>query len=159
MRYLGPFLALVLVVAVALGISAGGLVPAEQRPVPTVSSEETIVITFDESDRAAANAASPTTVPPPAGASGASSPPSPGGSTTSVVPPTTTAEAPSEQTETQTAPDDEATAVTYTVQEGDTPADIADQVGVSVAELMAANGIEDPTELQIGTALVVPASE
>lgn len=49
-----------------------------------------------------------------------------------------------------------AVAQTYVVQEGDTLAVIAQQFGVSVAALQAANGIDDPDEIIIGTSLVIP---
>lgn len=45
---------------------------------------------------------------------------------------------------------------TYTVQSGDTLAVIAQQFGVSVAAIQAANGIEDPNEIVIGDVLVIP---
>jgi cell division septation protein DedD len=45
---------------------------------------------------------------------------------------------------------------TYVVQEGDTLALIAQQFGVSVAALQAANGIDDPDEIIIGATLVIP---
>ncbi|HEX2765617.1 MAG TPA: LysM domain-containing protein [Candidatus Limnocylindria bacterium] len=45
---------------------------------------------------------------------------------------------------------------TYVVQEGDTLAAIAQQFGVSVAALQAANDIEDPNEIIIGDVLVIP---
>ena len=47
-------------------------------------------------------------------------------------------------------------AQTYVVQEGDTLAAIAQQFGTSVAALQAANGIDDPDEIVIGTTLVIP---
>ncbi len=45
---------------------------------------------------------------------------------------------------------------TYTVQAGDTPYDIAQRFGVSVEELMEANGITDPASLSVGQKLVIP---
>jgi len=47
---------------------------------------------------------------------------------------------------------------TYTVQPGDSLSSIADQFGVTVEELMAANGIDDPTQLVEGEVLVIPAA-
>ena len=47
---------------------------------------------------------------------------------------------------------------TYTVQAGDTLGGIAAQYGVSVASLESANGITDPTDLQIGQVLTIPGS-
>jgi LysM repeat protein len=48
---------------------------------------------------------------------------------------------------------------TYTVQEGDTPYDIAQRFGVSVEELMEANGISDPSSLSVGQELIIPGQE
>ncbi len=45
---------------------------------------------------------------------------------------------------------------TYVVQEGDTLAAIAQQFGTSVAALQAANGIDDPDEIILGSTLVIP---
>ncbi|MEX0786120.1 MAG: LysM peptidoglycan-binding domain-containing protein [Dehalococcoidia bacterium] len=45
----------------------------------------------------------------------------------------------------------------YIVQEGDIPETIAAQFGITAEELMAANGITDPTALQVGDELVIPA--
>lgn len=44
---------------------------------------------------------------------------------------------------------------TYTVQQGDTLAAIAQQFGTTVAALQSANGIEDPNEIFIGQVLVI----
>jgi LysM repeat protein len=46
---------------------------------------------------------------------------------------------------------------TYTVQDGDNPASIAAQFGITAEELMAANGITDPTSLLVGDVLTIPA--
>lgn len=45
---------------------------------------------------------------------------------------------------------------TYTVKVGDNPYEIARQFDVSAAELMELNGIDDPTELQVGAVLRIP---
>ena len=45
---------------------------------------------------------------------------------------------------------------TYVVQDGDNPSSIAAQFDISVEELMAANGITDPTGLHVGDELVIP---
>ena len=42
------------------------------------------------------------------------------------------------------------------VQEGDTLASIAQQLGTTVAAIQSANGIEDPNEILIGQTLVIP---
>ncbi|MCS5707015.1 LysM peptidoglycan-binding domain-containing protein, partial [Synechococcus sp. FGCU-3] len=44
----------------------------------------------------------------------------------------------------------------YTVQSGDTIGEIAARYGVSETSLMQANGIKDPTLVQIGQRLVIP---
>jgi LysM repeat protein len=48
------------------------------------------------------------------------------------------------------------TPVIHVVQSGDTLLAIAAQYGVSVRDLQAVNGIEDPTRLQIGQQLIIP---
>lgn len=45
---------------------------------------------------------------------------------------------------------------TYTIQEGDTLSAVAEQFEVTVEEIMEANGIEDPTRLEVGQVLVIP---
>ena len=45
---------------------------------------------------------------------------------------------------------------TYVVKDGDNPSSIAEQFGISVEELMAANDIIDPTDLHAGDELVIP---
>ncbi len=60
-------------------------------------------------------------------------------------------------TETQTpAPTETPTPVIHVVQSGDTLLAIAARYGVSARDLQAANGIEDPTKLQIGQQLIIP---
>jgi Tol biopolymer transport system component/LysM repeat protein len=51
------------------------------------------------------------------------------------------------------------TPITYVVKEGDTLIAIAIQFDVSVENLEAANGIEDPTRLRIGQELVIPGKD
>jgi LysM repeat protein len=48
---------------------------------------------------------------------------------------------------------------TYTVAKGDNPYKIAKKLGVTYQALLEANNIEDPTKLQIGTVLKVPAKK
>jgi len=48
---------------------------------------------------------------------------------------------------------------TYTVQDGDIPETIAAQFGITADQLMAANGITDPTSLQVGDVLIIPAPQ
>jgi N-acetylmuramoyl-L-alanine amidase len=45
------------------------------------------------------------------------------------------------------------------VKDGDSPYSIAEEHGISVDELMEANGIGDPTSLQIGEVLQIPARD
>jgi len=52
-----------------------------------------------------------------------------------------------------------ATGETYAVAKGDNPYKIAKKLGVSYQALLEANNIEDPTKLQIGTVLKVPAKK
>ncbi|PWH14203.1 MAG: hypothetical protein DDG58_12975 [Ardenticatenia bacterium] len=60
-------------------------------------------------------------------------------------------------TEAQTpVPTPTPTPVIHVVQSGDTLLAIAARYGVSVRDLQAANGIEDPTRLQIGQQLIIP---
>lgn len=47
----------------------------------------------------------------------------------------------------------------YTVAKGDNPYKIAKKLGVSYQALLDANKIEDPTKLQIGTVLKIPAKK
>ena len=46
---------------------------------------------------------------------------------------------------------------TYIVKAGDSPASIAQQFRIKTDELMAANNIDDPSKLQIGQSLKIPA--
>lgn len=52
-----------------------------------------------------------------------------------------------------------AAAATYTVAKGDNPYKIAKKLGVSYQALLDANKIADPTKMQIGTVLKVPAKK
>lgn len=54
------------------------------------------------------------------------------------------------------APPSTAGAATYKVAKGDNPYTIAKKLGVTSADLLKLNGIEDPTKLQIGQVLKVP---
>jgi LysM repeat protein len=47
----------------------------------------------------------------------------------------------------------------YVVQEGDSPASIADQFGVSLDELLSVNNITDPTDLHVGDELIIPSGD
>jgi LysM repeat protein len=50
-----------------------------------------------------------------------------------------------------------AAASSYSVQPGDTLSSVARRFGVSVAELVAANGLADPNHIRSGDALAIPA--
>ena len=47
---------------------------------------------------------------------------------------------------------------TYIVVDGDTISDIADRFGVTVDDILAANSLDSPDELQIGDELIIPAA-
>ena len=51
----------------------------------------------------------------------------------------------------------QAAARTYAVQQGDTLSAISRRFGVSVAELVAANGLADPNHIRYGATLAIPA--
>lgn len=48
---------------------------------------------------------------------------------------------------------------TYTVQPGDTLSAIAQQFGVTVEAIAAANGIEDPDFIDVGQVLLIPEAQ
>ena len=48
-------------------------------------------------------------------------------------------------------------AALYTVQAGDTLSDLADRFNTTVDELVAANGLTDPNDLQPGQTLIIPS--
>jgi LysM repeat protein len=94
--------------------------------------------------------ASPRPTSPPSVTPSATAVPTP---SPTVVPTATPAPTPVPATP---APTPAPTPRTYVVQAGDTLALIAQQFGVSVSALQAANGIEDPDEIVIGDVLVIP---
>jgi LysM repeat protein len=63
---------------------------------------------------------------------------------------------PESETATATATVTTAAGGVYVVKEGDYPSSIAEQFGISVEELMEANGITDPTSLKVGQELIIP---
>jgi murein DD-endopeptidase MepM/ murein hydrolase activator NlpD len=48
--------------------------------------------------------------------------------------------------------------VPYTVVEGDTLFDIATRFGVTIEEIVAANGLADPTAISVGQVLIIPVN-
>jgi LysM repeat protein len=74
------------------------------------------------------------------------------------TPPTTTASPSSPATQTQTPAATVGDDGKYEVVRGDNPYSIAKRLGVSYQELLRVNGIDDPTKLQIGQKLIIPAS-
>jgi LysM repeat protein len=86
---------------------------------------------------------------------------------TSTEAPATATEAPAAATDTPSAPANTpvpgATSTpasvgqTYTVQDGDFPAKIAEKFGIPVEDLLAANPGINPTDLHIGDVIVIPA--
>lgn len=56
-------------------------------------------------------------------------------------------------------PDPDNQETTYTIQRGDILGFIARDYGISVNELMEANGITDPNRIEVGQVLVIPSSE
>lgn len=69
---------------------------------------------------------------------------------TTTAPSTTTTTAPATTT---TAPP-----VTYVVQAGDSLSAIAERLGTTVAEIVAANGLTNPDQIAEGQVLVIPPS-
>jgi LysM repeat protein len=49
--------------------------------------------------------------------------------------------------------------VSYTVQRGDTLSSIAQKHGARVADIVNANKITDPTRIQVGQTLFIPAAK
>jgi tetratricopeptide (TPR) repeat protein/LysM repeat protein len=115
----------------------------------------------EEGDGLAVTTALPTlTSLPSATASPTASPtvtPSPTASNTPTITPSPTETTVPSPTSTPTPnPDAE---LEYEVVAGDTPGGIAMRYGISVAELMAYNGIEDPRHLAIGATIRIPVGE
>lgn len=65
-------------------------------------------------------------------------------------------EAPVDDEEGAPEPENGADDGTYVVQQGDTLYDIAVQFSVGMDELMAANNMDDPNQLQVGQELQIP---
>ncbi len=173
LKRIAPVLSLLLVVGavslLAVNGAFGGVERTGTAEVPT--TRRTIVISLLDvppapKEGAAGEETSPT------GAAGEDAPGE--GPTDGAADTTGTAEEGAEAADTTgtaagTAGDGETTGVTgegantlsaegqiHVVAEGETPWSIAQQYGVSVEELLAVNGIEDPTTIQIGEELKVP---
>lgn len=63
---------------------------------------------------------------------------------------------PTESAPAPTAPPTPVPQRTYVVQEGDTLGSIAQQFGVTVEAIQAANQIDDPNQITVGQVLVIP---
>ncbi|MCL4368242.1 MAG: LysM peptidoglycan-binding domain-containing protein [Actinobacteria bacterium] len=170
MRAIVPVAVLLVIVALAAALAGAGLFGGNAREeVGTGPTDTEVVITFTPAEMTGAartgaevptpqlrattttGAESTTTTPStPADGSGASD--SPSSSTTISRRTTSTA-----HTTKSTAHTTTSAPATYVVQPGDTPASIAEKLGVSTAELMRLNGIADPTNLAVGAVLKVPA--
>ena len=170
MRAIVPIVVLVAVVALVALLAGAGLFGGNTRDAVGAGPTETeVIITFTPAEmtgaaRSVAGApttqlltttttdAAPTATTPsaPAGGSGASTAAS--SSTTSRRVTTSTARSMKRSAHSTTTGSD-----TYVVQTGDTPASIAEKLGVSTAGLMRLNHIVDPTNLEVGAVLEVPA--
>src|SRR5687768_7088642 len=83
----------------------------------------------------------------------------PSTTTTTVAPPVESTEAPPTDATEETAAPEVAPNGEYTVQPGDTPAEIAARFGVSTEALLQANNITDTGSLQVGQVLKIPARD
>jgi LysM repeat protein len=118
----------------AVGEALAGLADESPAGIPSSTPTRTVAPTPTVT-------ASPTDPPTP------SPTPTPTGTVAPTVAPTTVA---------TPAPTPPPLQQTYTVQEGDTLASIAQRFGTSVEVLQSANGIDDPDEIIIGQVLVIP---
>lgn len=130
--------------------------PVTPEAAPAASAPAATTGTGDLGGAPAATPASP------AGAEGGA--PAPGTEAVAVPAPSATpaptaaTPEPVETVEVPTAkPAPVAATTTYTVQRGDSLSRIAKKCGVSVKDLMAANGMKDADHLQAGASLVIPA--
>jgi LysM repeat protein len=154
----GPVIAGALAVA-ALGVGAAAVTAAAldgRLDFALVTPTDSVAASPAASVHEASAAATPRPTPrpsatPTASASGSSAP-SP---SLAATPAPTLAATPAPEPP-QVTPAPPPTQQTYTVQEGDTLALIAEQFGTTVDALQAANGIEEPDEIVIGQVLVIP---
>lgn len=134
-RFLAAILSLVIVAAAATAWWA--LAPGESEPLPPTTAPEAEVATVTPTG--ASTAAPTATVPP------------------TITPTATNTSAP---TATPTiTPTPTPTPVTYTVQSGDTLAQIAQDHGVTVNALIEANDIADPARIEVGQVFVIPSAQ
>ncbi|HZK49746.1 MAG TPA: LysM peptidoglycan-binding domain-containing protein [Thermoleophilia bacterium] len=167
-RVLAPLAALALVVLLVSLVGGSDLLAGVDRPegpeTPETSRTTIIYLTepggnqADAGAGAGAGSAGGASVSAPgsdssatAGSEGASTGGAASGATGGAASSTTGSQS------TGVSTDPAAQETTYTVQAGDTPYSIGLAFGVSTQELMRANGISDPTNLQVGTVLVIPA--
>jgi LysM repeat protein len=135
----GPLIAAgagVLVVGIGTAAVAGGMLAPRQEAVATNTPEPSVTPISTPTRR-------PTPIPtvgPTPSPTPSPTPTPPATPAPTVVP--TVAPPPPQQT--------------YTVQEGDTLAAIAQQFGTTTTAIQQANGIEDPNQIFIGQVLVIP---
>ncbi|MFZ5918565.1 MAG: protein kinase domain-containing protein [Chloroflexota bacterium] len=136
-----------LIVALGLAVGLGGM-GVRAAPTPSAEAAATIPIVEPVSETS-----TPTVRP--------SHTPSPTSTATPTPSPTPTASDTPSSTPTPSPtptarPTFTPTPIVHVLQEGENPWIVAQLYGVSVEALLAANGITDPTALQIGQTLVIP---
>jgi len=163
-RVLAPFGALALVVLVVSLVGSSDVLAGRVRPeagaVPE-TTRTTIIYLSQPAGGAADTRAGEGAAPGPTATPGEG----PAGETGTTVPPPS-GEAGLQVGSTGTTAAEEGAAAsagssgeesTYTVKAGDTPYSIAREFGVSTQDLMVLNGIDDPTDLRVGTVLRIPS--
>ena len=164
MRALVPVAVLAVVVAVVAALAGAGVFGGNaQETVVAGPTETEVIITFTPAEMASGGQSRGERPAVPPSTTTATNPPATSTSTPAIdtatqdaSSPSTTTAATSSSTTEDTAVTPSRTLVTYVVRAGDTPASIAEKLGVATAELMRANGIGDPTNLLVGTVLEVP---
>ena len=143
MRYVAPAAFLAAVAFLLWALSASGMLDGGRVADTTSRATTTETTVLSLAGEGETTTSSPATAPTP---------------TTSTPPP---AAAPEPNTSTGPTPSTTVAAGggTYVIKPGDNPVAIAEAHGVSVQDLMALNGITDPTELRVGTTLRIPAAD
>jgi LysM repeat protein len=141
---------LVLHVVAVAGIIAFNTIKSRQGTLPTSNAPETAVTKAESTPPA----------PPKGGtaalASAANSATLPSRDEVAPAAPQVAKALPAEPVKTTAKPGPSEDGKYYIVAKGDNPVSIAKKLKVSQYELLAANGITDPTKLQIGQKLLVP---